>query len=793
MNYQRSVQNAFYQRQSLIIIGLTGKTGSGCSTVASILHKADFLDLDIKNPKQRDYCNKTEREDEIIYNYMCAEGRWSPFTIIEGSSVILSFLVEMGIDKLISYFERIRDNPGNIRISAIDELIKSIGELKASFDESSAGIRKIYNIENMKKEDNEIRELYSLFLETLPGIKKDFMRILSQHTCFQTEKDLHSSRSHLYTYLMQEFGNNIRSSGDPYSSEYSEDKYYTVAQRIDQIIALISYYNELGAIRQTRICIDAIRNPYEAYYFKDKYSAFYLVSVNTEKEERFRRLAEFNIMEIENLDEIESEQADTSNYSMFYHQDMRECLSISDIHVYNPRQDDKKFYFLTTQIVRYVCLMLHPGLVKPTHIEHCMQTAYIARLNSGCLSRQVGAAITGPDFSIKAIGWNDVPESQTPCNLRSIPNYCVNRDIDTFSSYELKNKQFQVALQHINEKIRQTDLYGLPYAYCFKDIINGIKSSKNQVYTRSLHAEENAFLQLAKNGGQGIRGGKLFTTASPCELCAKKAFQLGIREIYYIDPYPGISFEHILNCGTGSRPTMNLFYGAIGDAFIKLYLARIPLKDEISLLSGINTNDAIKEAFNGVSFKNSIDDFKYTLVNATFILRNKTCYTDITHFQLEALKDNVSEFYTNVIWTGSAFKGFKIIESNRDCSFRVIDNGDLHTAIVSFKTPLIQGEQACFTIETEAVDSLEIMQPFYSQEILRKTEKLSISVMAQKGLIASAYKTVYAKPDMDANYCVEKENMVINNEGEQDIITYSTENPLLLYSYCIEWEYNRIR
>ena len=238
---------------------------------------------------------------------------------------------------------------------------------------------------------------------------------------------------------------------------------------------------------------------------------------------------------------------------------------------------------------------------------------------------------------------------------------------------------------------------------------------------------------------------------------------------------------------------MNLFYGAIGDAFIKLYLARIPLKDEISLLSGINTNDAIKEAFNGVSFKNSIDDFKYTLVNATFILRNKTCFTDITHLQLEALKDNVSEFYTNVIWTGSAFKGFKIIESNRDCSFRVIDNGDLHTAIVSFKTPLIKGEQACFTIETEAVDSLEIMQPFYSQEILRKTEKLSISVMAQKGLIASAYKTVYAKPDMDANYCVEKENMVIKNEGEQDVITYSTENPLLLYSYCIEWEYKGAR
>ena len=107
---------------------------------------------------------------------------------------------------------------------------------------------------------------------------------------------------------------------------------------------------------------------------------------------------------------------------------------------------------------------------------------------------------------------------------------------------------------------------------------NGNKD-KNQVHTRSLHAEENAFLQIAKYGGASIQGGKLFTTASPCELCAKKAYQLGIKEIYYIDPYPGLSTRHILSFGKSDNPKMILFKGAIGNAYISMYSSRIPYKD----------------------------------------------------------------------------------------------------------------------------------------------------------------------------------------------------------------------
>ena len=116
-------------------------------------------------------------------------------------------------------------------------------------------------------------------------------------------------------------------------------------------------------------------------------------------------------------------------------------------------------------------------------------------------------------------------------------------------------------------------------SYCFKDVYNGLKGEKNQVYTRALHAEENAFLQISKYGGTEVKGGCLFTTASPCELCAKKAYQLGIEKIYYIDPYPGISQSHILTFGSTGNPEMKLFYGAIGQSYLDFYQPRISIKD----------------------------------------------------------------------------------------------------------------------------------------------------------------------------------------------------------------------
>jgi deoxycytidylate deaminase len=48
--------------------------------------------------------------------------------------------------------------------------------------------------------------------------------------------------------------------------------------------------------------------------------------------------------------------------------------------------------------------------------------------------------------------------------------------------------------------------------------------------------QKKCILQLSKYGKSGIESGILSTTASPCDLCSKKAYQLGTRKIYHIDP-----------------------------------------------------------------------------------------------------------------------------------------------------------------------------------------------------------------------------------------------------------------
>lgn len=294
------------------------------------------------------------------------------------------------------------------------------------------------------------------------------------------------------------------------------------------------------------------------------------------------------------MDKEESAKRDfRDSYSKI---DINKCIELSDIHITHNGIEVSHNREFVNQILTYLSLMRHPGLVPPSPIERTMQIAYTAKLNSGCLSRQVGAVVTNRDFSVKSIGWNTVPQGQTPCNLRCLTDLQNQEDDNAYSNYERTNHNFTAGVKKLYAAYDkyQDGVIGLPLSYCFKDIHNTVENEyKNQVHTRSLHAEENAILQLSKYGSSGIEGGRLFTTSSCCELCGKKAYQLGIKEIYYIDDYPGITRNHIIECGTNS-PKMILFHGAIGRAYISLFNQFLPLKDEIEALTDINPKEICK-------------------------------------------------------------------------------------------------------------------------------------------------------------------------------------------------------
>ncbi|MDD2775440.1 MAG: anti-phage dCTP deaminase [Gallionella sp.] len=552
VNYLNSAINSLYgEDDDFILIGLTGRTGSGCSRVADILRKAKS---EIKhslfsgdNPTSNE-----DRKQKIVKHHF--ENTWQAFSVIQVSSVLTLLLVKNEIEK-------IRDFIVKLNLNLKEELIDSSLEL----------------LKEIKKEIKQHKDVKIFYTEWLPK-KCTTLRDTIGKDAFVT--------------LYQKIGTNVRLSGNPILDKTKNGKFFTLAKTINTIVKELrkEVKNNRGESKQkTLIAIDAIRNPLEALFFQKRYAAFFLMAVSCDETDRKRRLRDSGYTEdgIRQLDKQEYSGGDLSAASSFSIQDIKGCLQKADLYINNPDEKDSvsEYQNLANQVIRFVSLMERPGLVTPTSMERCMQIAYNAKLNSGCISRQVGAVITNTNFAIQAVGWNDTPHGQVPCNLRNRFELVSGKDQEAYSQFERNNHEYLNEFKKENKSYTkiQSKSNGRNVSYCFKSEYNKLKDDGNQVHTRALHAEENAFMQISKYGGRGIEGGRLFSTASPCELCAKKAYQLGIKHIYYIDPYPGIATDQILKGGT-NNPELILFSGAIGRAFLRLYTPIVPYKDELKAL-----------------------------------------------------------------------------------------------------------------------------------------------------------------------------------------------------------------
>lgn len=803
--FKKSIDKMYQNREDFLVIGLTGRTGAGCSTTADIL-SCKFDELDMEFDKVEDSESTDKLKFDIVREYLKADKHWVPFEVIEGSSVILSFLFEEKAlgehpsDRLVEYIHDLQKKAGRgesaveFRIEKQEELENAIHGLDYIYERVSelplADLEaKLGNAEEKRK---FIQKYYQLYIVDMPRYKEDFKRVFEGHHCSEIKRErLQTERPmqhHLYTYLLQKFGNNIRSSGNPYKSKFKEEKIFAFAKRLDLLIRLIKV--KKGG-EPTRICIDAIRNANESNYIKNQYRNYYLISISVDEEERLRRLRRLTAEEIDSIDNIEY-RGDYKAKAFFYQQNISQCFEMSDIHIYNGKTDTERNFFLIQQLMRYVALMIHPGLVTPTHVERCMQLAFNAKYNSGCLSRQVGAVVTGEDFSIKSVGWNDVPKGHITCNLRDL-RLCVNEMAqESFSQYEMTDGNFRKAARDIHEELsnylESHDLGGRRFPYCFKDVYNGYTCERNQVYTRSLHAEENAFLQISKYGGQGIQGGKLFVTASPCELCSKKSYQLGIKDIYYIDRYPGISEKHIINVGSElNRPKMHLFYGAIGEAYISLYRPIMPYKDELELISGCNPRNIAKMGGRSTWREPDVGDFKYKLVE--FVLTFKSREEIICIRKIKGkVKHGTHEYIDkNFVWTGSSYDGSELIKG-KDCELEMINNkpGDPIHYRIRFGSPKEKGDRISYTIKSNLKDVTKVMRPYISNVVACPTKRLILKVEDKADIINEMQYVRYADKEMKI---VSQDHQNKVKESKNGTFTLIIDNPNLFYTYALEWKF----
>jgi deoxycytidylate deaminase len=398
-----------------------------------------------------------------------------------------------------------------------------------------------------------------------------------------------------YRTLMQDFGDNIRRCGNPfnYNTPYNKDKHIQWCRDIKDIINFL-YYNRGHSF----FILDSFRNPYEVKYFQERFTDFYLIALNASGVTRQKRV-NFN----ENS-ELRDQGKKVKKEEIFYKQHVPRTVKLSDIAINNNTdvkgKDERRNKFIS-KIVRYLALIFDTGCTKPSSDEVMMNLAYAMAIKSNCISKQVGAVIEGKDGYVVGAGWNDVGEGQVSCGLREIKDLrsgsyddhikvFLDKGVDDAIDDKDREKVIDILIKdYLGEKIDNEEIER--FCFCFKDEyskkhlrekIENINIAENCLeeiikigikrleYCQALHAEENAIIQGSKIGGMGLQGARIYTTAFPCELCAKKIQQVGINKIIYTEPYTSIS-EQIYLKSHFRTIKLKQFEGVMPRGYFKLF------------------------------------------------------------------------------------------------------------------------------------------------------------------------------------------------------------------------------
>lgn len=597
------------KKVSFLIIGVTGPIGSGCTTLAKNIVKVEpnkyikgrklyentVSEIESISSKIKELRERNNTEDEYKIKQLNAELLKHieereylkniqkiddpKFIYISLSALIIKLAVE---NLNTNEFNEWKKKEVNNEISEI--LLNFKTKWKSEIDLYDKSIKKFDELDNtsLKKIDSMFQELK----EVLKRVK-------------DIELELYYSGK-IDEFYLQSFGNNLRRTGNAFNNEGKPeeiDKNINIISK--EANTLIKYYrNRKDENKANCFVIDAFRNPYEIEFFR-RYEQFYLVSLYADRDVRQSRIRK----ELKNQIDLDDEKfrarfekldgldwGNDIDESSVFKQNVSRCCYLSDVAINNDKEtgyfDDELF----KKFLRYYALIISPGCIQPTKEEMYMNLAYSLSLRSSCISRKVGAVITDNEGYVLGLGWNDVAHSQIGCGLK-----CKD---DFVGENELLNMELFKGIVS-SEDLRR---FSASDSICFKDIFSKItikeklnktnkfsEEEKDKVlqnlnlkrleYCRSLHAEENALLQVASRGGMGVNGGIIYTTTFPCELCAKKIYQSGISKIYYTEPYPNSISENIFLKDGIRNVTIKQFEGVKSFSYFKLYRPRLDKKE----------------------------------------------------------------------------------------------------------------------------------------------------------------------------------------------------------------------
>lgn len=281
-SYNKAVEKAYKDASDFLVVGLTGRTGSGCSTAAKILSSDELL-----SPEHTSFYESKNDLRKYRIARKFAKENWTPFVTIQVRNVLTSFLLELDFDSFKEFSALTLGCAG-------DDVGGCLDPIRDTYEENHRVISEYKGMPEIAPEEKarKIDKAWDVYFKIIPSFADQIKKILDERIGVGS-----------YVKLYQKLGDNIRASGVANKSDFDPENIFALPKVINKIIKVVNRKSDRACI-----AIDAIRNPYEALFFKQRYSNFYLVSINTPNSERLNHLRQSHKFSEDQIKELDKKE-----------------------------------------------------------------------------------------------------------------------------------------------------------------------------------------------------------------------------------------------------------------------------------------------------------------------------------------------------------------------------------------------------------------------------------------------------------------------------------------------------
>jgi dCMP deaminase len=352
-------------------------------------------------------------------------------------------------------------------------------------------------------------------------------------------------------YELQDIGNAMRKENDTY------DKLAKLA--IDKA------KNDTSGI-EGELCLvfGSIRNTAEVKALKEQFSNFYLIAVDCEKIQRWSRIRDAYERNGQSEADFDKDDERDRGEDAPYGQQVELCVDEADIMIKNDdvyAEAAQRTMQLQEKIYPFITLLSGSETRTPEPDEFFMSMAYTASLKSKCFKRQVGAVVVDGNKNLLSVGYNENLSPHKPCvddpgdcprDIHKREYFQKLRDDKTALCPQCKNS-IEFSIDFKCEKCnRKLDAYFVPDKALSRCI--------------ALHAEARALRAL--RGGKLDKRAVIYTTSSPCLLCAVDIANTGIKEVVYSEAYTDTKAMEFLK---KEKIVTRKFEGVKANAYFKIF------------------------------------------------------------------------------------------------------------------------------------------------------------------------------------------------------------------------------